>query len=205
MLKATRIICTTTLFSILLLLNGCATVGRSFHYENIPQLEIGKFQLQDCQSVFGDANKVSKEINKSGQIDVKQYLYASANLGTAKARVLVLEFLNGKLNAYNFVSSFDEDRTLVDTDKLSQVTLEKSKSSDVLKILGKPNGIGRCPSILQDYKDRCRESNVTEVWIWSSSRKVVTLAAGNKNQGSTNVFISFDTNGVVKAIDSQEK
>jgi hypothetical protein len=205
MLKVTKLVYTTILFSILLLLNGCASVGSNFHYENISRLEIGKFQIKDCQSVFGEPHKVAKETNKNGQIDVKQYLYASANLGTAKARVLVLEFLNGNLNAYNFVSSFDEDRTLVDSDKLGHISPGNSKKNDVLKMLGKPNGIGRCPSILQDYKDKCSDSKVAEIWVWSSSRKIVTLATGNKNQGSSNVFISFNSNGVVKAINTQEQ
>ncbi|MFH2057629.1 MAG: hypothetical protein ABIJ59_01865 [Pseudomonadota bacterium] len=203
MLKLSRLLCIITLLSIFMLLNGCATVGRSFHFQNIPQLKIGEFNIEDCQEVFGKPHKVAKVINANGQYDVKQYLHASANIGTATARVLVLEFLDGKLNAYNFLSSFDEDRTLFNSENMPQIIQGKSTKNDVLQIMGKPNGMAMCPSILDDYKNRCGSGKVVEIWIWSSQRKIVTMAR-HSNQGSKTAYISFDTNGVVLAIESAE-
>lgn len=202
-LKIKRLAYAIILLSLLMLFNGCASVGRNFHYENIPQLKIGMFKIENCEKVFGKPHKVLKKINEHGQYDVKQYLYASANVGTASARVLVLEFLDGSLNAYNFISSFDEDRTLVEIDIVNQIVQGKSTKEDVLKLMGDPTGIGMCPSILDDYKNRCDSQGVVEIWTWGSQRKLVTMAGG-RNQGNQSVFISFDANDIVVAFESAE-
>ena len=179
---------------------GCASVGRSFKYENIQQLQLGEFKIADYQSVFGKPKNVSNTSNKDGKFTSVRYLYAYADIGTARARLLDLEFKNDVLNGYNYLSSFDKDKTEFNTESVNQITVGKSKMVDVINILGKPHGKARCPSTLADYKTRCEE--ITEVWSWATMEKMTTL--GKHESKTITVFISFDSDGIVSDIETTE-
>lgn len=182
---------------LLAVLSGCASRGIDYQYQNIPKLRLNEFRIEDVGPVFGEPFKTEKRITKEGNFDVLRFQYAYADMGTARARVLILEFLNGVLNAYVSNSSFDEDRTLFDGEKISLVKIGVSTQADAAKIFGEPHGKANCPSILADYQKRCE--NAGSVWAWVSTRKIVTMTMSNA--GSSSVFLSFDANGKVSNIE----
>jgi len=178
-------------------LSGCASGGIKYQYANIPKLRLNEFKIEDVSTVFGKPYKTGKHITNEGTYDILRFEYAFADVGTARGRVLILEFLNGALNSYVSNSSFDEDRTLFDGEKIDQVKVGESTHADAVNILGEPHGKAHCPSTLDDYKKRCE--NASTVWSWMSQRKIVTM--GVKNVGGSNAFLSFDSIGKVSKIE----
>ena len=182
---------------LLAILSGCASVGVNYNYTNVPKLKINEFNIEDVNTVFGKPFKTAQNITKDGTYDIFRFEYAFADVGTARGRVLLLEFLNGKLNAYSSNSSFDEDRTLFNGENINQIKIGVTAHEDAVSILGKPQGKANCPSTIDDYKKRCEDA--TTVWSWMSQRKIATMAM--KNVGGSNVFLSFDSNGKVSNIE----
>jgi hypothetical protein len=183
--------------TLIALLSGCASVGVNYQYTNIPKLKINEFKIEDVSTVFGKPFKTTKVVTKEGHFDIFRFQYAFADVGTARARVLILEFLNGILNSYVSLSSFDEDRTLFNEENIDQIKIGISTHDDAVNILGEPHGKANCPSTIDDYKGRCEDAST--VWCWMSQRKFVTM--GLKNMGGSNVFLSFDSNGKVSNIE----
>ncbi len=129
-----------------------------------------------------------------------QYSYGNGNLARSNARVLALEFKNGKLNAFEYVSSFDEHQTHVSPDMVNQISSHVSTKTDVLKALGKPSGKALCPSTLEDFKDQCKKC--VEIWAWQTATGVSTVGAafaGNR-PSFQDVYIGFDKDGVVSDV-----
>ncbi|NUO10490.1 MAG: hypothetical protein HUU08_17845 [Candidatus Brocadia sp.] len=132
------------------------------------------------------------------------YLYMYADMGYARSRLLDLEFRDGLLNSYHYISSFDEDKTMTNTEQLKQVQRGASKKSGVPQILGKPHGMARCPSHDFDFKDKCGKG--AEIWIWTMMGKVSTFGAayGSAQVATYNIFIVFDREGVVTDMESSQ-
>ena len=78
---------------------GCASVGRDFKYQNTASLELGVTRSSDYQATFGKPNAVETKDNSDGKFELVRYLYAYADMGTARSRLLDLEFRDGVLNA----------------------------------------------------------------------------------------------------------
>ena len=187
---------------IAMFLSGCASVGQSFDYSKAQKLELGQLQFSNYQSVFGKPNATAEQTDNDAKFETARYTYAYANLGSANSRILVLEFKDGKLNAFVYLSSFDGEATPVPSDKVTQITKGVSTKADVQKALGTPNGKALCPSLLGDFKDRCKGNS--EIWTWQSISSVSTFGAayGGKGQNTMTLFVTFDANGIVSGIES---
>jgi hypothetical protein len=185
------------------LVSGCVSVGHTFSYATASNLELGQLTLSDCRSVFGEKpSAVSQQINADGKYDIVRYTYAHANMGSARARTLILEFKDGKLNAYVYISSFAGELISVPVDKINQLKKGESTKADVLNLLGKPNGKALCPSTLDDFKSRCAGNS--EIWTWQSIGSLSTFGAayGGERPTVTTLFVTFDKTGVVNEIQS---
>src|SRR5262249_50363366 len=97
--------------ALLGLLCGCASVGPDFNYQNAPSLELGQTRIEDYQKMFGKPNSIEEKETADGRFELMHYVHAYAELGTARARALNLEFRDGVLNSYDYLSSFDKDKT----------------------------------------------------------------------------------------------
>lgn len=75
--------------------------------------------------------------------------------------------------------------------------LKLSSKGDVQALLGRPNGKSLCPSVLADYKDRCKSA---EVWAWSASPRQSTF--GNAPLESSSIFVHFDSGGMVTNVEN---
>jgi hypothetical protein len=167
-------------------------------------LELGKTRSTNYQTLFGKPSAAEFKENVDGKFELARYVYAHANMGSARARILDLEFRDGLLNAFHYASSFDKDKTVMNSEQLKQIQRGSSNKSDVLRILGKPHGRALCPSYNADFKDKCGKGN--EIWVWTAMNKLSTFGAayGGDQVEMHNVFISFDGNGVVTDVESSE-
>ncbi len=195
---------TVLLMTLICLFCGCASVGRDFKYQNTTSLELGKTSSANYVTMFGKPNAVELKDTSDGHFELVRYLYAYANLGSARTRALDLEFRDGSLNAYHYLSSFDKDKTVVNMDQLKRIERGHSKKNDVLQILGTPHGKARCPTQNADFKDKC--SKGTEIWVWTAMAKLSTFGAAfaGDQVAMHNIFIVFDKDDVVSEVESSQ-
>jgi len=186
------------------MLCGCASVGRDFKHQNTASLALGETRSSDYQTLFGKPNSVEVKDTADGKFELIRYLYAYADMGSARTRLLDLEFRDSLLNSYHYMSSFDKDKTVMNADQLQGIQRGTSKKSDVLQLLGKPHGMARCPSHDADFKDRCAKG--AEVWLWTVVGKVSTFGAayGGDQVEIQNIFVVFDNEGVVTEVETSK-
>jgi hypothetical protein len=187
----------------LLLSMGCASAGNTFKHEAAATLELGQLRTTEYRQIFGEKpTATSVQKTEDGTFEIARYMYAHADLGTAQARCLVLEFKDGVLNSYNYVSSFSENHQPVDLEKADQIKKGASNKNDVQQILGKPDGKALSPSSVEDFKDRCKKG--AEVWTWQAMRKVGTFAAaGGKRPEVNSIFVIFNKDGIVNEVQTE--
>jgi outer membrane protein assembly factor BamE (lipoprotein component of BamABCDE complex) len=186
---------------LVLFATGCASVGHDFNHDAAANLELGRLQKSDCYAKFGEhPQATSEKTTVDGHFETIRYVHAFADMGSAKARVLVLEFKNGTLNAFIYLSSFDEHQGSLLSDKLGSIAPHVSTKDNVLTLLGKPNGKALCPTTLADFKENC--DKCVEVWKWASMTSVSTFGAayGGKKPSTASISVGFDHNGVVTDI-----
>ena len=181
---------------------GCASVGSKFSLKSADALELRQLKSADYVRLFG--NPVTKETKTTtdGKFEIAKYVYAFADLGTARSRVLFLEFRNGDLNAFIYSSSFTEDKTKAEGGDVETLKagIGRLGQSDALAALGKPHGRALCPSMLQDYKDRCGKG--AEIWAWVTMETIATL--GGKGAKTRSIFVSFDASGKISDVQTEE-
>ena len=182
------------LLLVVLICAGCATAGKKFNYEGVPSLEIGGLTTGDYQATFGPPSGTESSKSADGAFLRASYAYAAGNVSTTAVRVLALEFKDGRLNAWIYVSGFEEDATSTNFEALNQIATGRSSKNDVLMALGRPNGKARCPSTLVDYKDRCKSE---EVWVWSAYPRQATFGGKEHNL----IFVQFDPAGIVAGVE----
>jgi len=183
------------------LLCGCASVGHTFNSGAAENLDFGQVQASNYRSIFGEKPTATEQKSTAdGRFEIVRYTYAFADLGSAKARALVLEFKDDKLNAFMYLSSFDESQTHPSLDKLNQISNHVSRKADVVNMLGKPNGKAFCPSNLEDFKESC--GTCVEVWKWASMSGVSTFGAayGGQRPSIKSITVGFDKDGIVSNV-----
>jgi hypothetical protein len=164
--KAFFVLCSPIIF-----LCSCATVGHDIH----PKLEtfkLGQFTRSDCKKLFGTPNNETDKTTSAGEFDTLNYSYIQNVIGSVSVRDLIFEFKNGVLNGYEYISSFDKDKTTVDLSKVNQIKagIGRLTREDVSAALGQPYGKALCPSTLGDYKEQSKEG--AEIWSWFISEKL---------------------------------
>jgi hypothetical protein len=166
---------------------------KRFNYANVPVLELGELKVSEYPERFGKPTLVGRKTTTEGSFDVVRFRDVKANLaGGASGRELVLEFKEGVLNGFFYVSSFDEDRTNADLTKMDEIKVGASTREDVARILGRPQGKARCPTVLRDFKDSCDKGK--EIWAWTSADNAETRKAPLK---ASYVYVAFDSDGKV--------
>lgn len=198
MLKISRYLATGVLF---VMMAGCASVGKKYNYQNVNSLRLGISNQEEAKSLIGAPLKSTTTTNADGTYEILQYTYAYANLGGAKARVLLLEFKNGVLNGYVYNSGFSEDSTAFVIGGADKVNRGSSTKADVLGFLGEPSGKAMCPSTLADFKDIAGASG--EVWAWIHTTKSKGLDTSTIK--TRTVKVAFDEGGVVTNIETSEE
>ena len=188
-----------------LLGGGCASVGADFSYKGPASLRLGQTNAADCSSMFGTPKSTTAKKTADGDFEEALYVHAYADMGTARARSLSLEFRNGLLNAYNFVSSFDEDKTNVNADGFKDIKRGQSTKADVLRLLGEPQGKALAPSENADFKEKLKKG--AEAWGWTAIGKLSTFGHvyGGAQATTLSMYVVFDANGVVTDVEEANK
>ena len=179
---------------------GCVNVGHSFNHTKVPTLEFGDLKSEEYRNIFGEPWIIQTATNSDGKFEDIRFLHAHANMAVTTVRLLDLEFRDDKLNAWFYVSGFDEDQTAIELSAITKIQKTISTKNDVQAALGKPHGKAVCPSLLPDYKNRCKDA---EVWAWGALNQLVTL--GKNPTETVTVFIHFDNNGLVNQIETVQK
>ena len=183
-----------------LIIGGCASVGKNFSYHQYQSLEIGKTSSEDYRAIFGNPLIVTTEDTDDEKVEVANYVYASANLGSARSRALILEFKDGLLNSYMYASSFEEEKPILDIAALEKIERGVTSREDAVRTLGEPYGKAKCPSKAPSFKDRCE--SVEDVYAWSLVEKLSTfgVAFGGSRPQSQSVFLGFNSSGKVESV-----
>lgn len=177
---------------VVLFLNGCVTTGKMFQFKNVSQLDLGNIKSNEYKDLFGKPQFVSTETNDNGRYEKATYYLSNVNclsLNTTTRR-LVLEFKDGILNGYDYISGFKKDKTQANLTEIERVKIKQSTKMDVLKFFGTPTGKALCPSTLYRMPTINLE-NGDEIWSWQALDNSILQEA------STQLFIIFDQNELV--------
>ena len=182
------------LFLLVIIITGCGTIGTYFQYENVAKLEIGETKKSEYKILFGEPQGKSLVINENGKYEKMEYFFAVPNAKGVffKRRTLCLEFKNGILNGYDYISSFEKEYTETDPNKLEGIRIFKTTKEEVLELLGATTGKALCPTTLYSIDDKHQETG--EIWAWRIADPSVSVGPGKQ------IFIIFDQLGTVKYI-----
>jgi outer membrane protein assembly factor BamE (lipoprotein component of BamABCDE complex) len=178
----------------IVLLSGCA--GTNFKRPDAEALAVGKSTSADIARVMGVPPFQQGELLKNNEkIKTTRYAYAEGAgtgryPGVVPARAMVFSTFNDLLVGQEFVSSFPEDATEFDESKISTITKGRSTRTEVLSLLGKPNGEAAYPLI---------KNKAERGVIYSYSHAKGTVF--NMKFYSKALIVSFDTNNVVTDVD----
>ena len=91
-----------TLFIILFtgFLSGCASIGRDFNYQNRTSLDLGQPISSNYQEKFGKPYFTQVKETSDGKFEQVRYVYSHADMGSARTRLLDMEFRDGLLNSF---------------------------------------------------------------------------------------------------------
>lgn len=168
-------------------LYGCA--GTNFVQPSTQALQLGKSSKADVVKLMGSPSQTGEVVKNEKKLDTTSYAYAR-NTGVGAypdviaARALTYTFLNGTLTSREYVSSFKDDPTDFDSDKVSQIIKGKSTREDVIALLGKPNGEAIYPVIPQNgdsaviYSYQQTKGNVFNLKFYSKALTVSFSPSG---------------------------
>ncbi|HXY55225.1 MAG TPA: hypothetical protein VEM40_11215 [Nitrospirota bacterium] len=182
----------------LLVLTSCVVSdGHNFDFSNVPKLGLHQMKDTEYNNIFAEPWREEKTTTGDAKFDNVKYYYASGNTfsGRGSVRILLLEFKDGQLNAYDYASSFDEDKTHIDLAAVNKIKIGVSTKEDVLIALGKPHGKALCPSEIAIFMDKCDKA--IEIWGWGEYEKNYTRVK-EKRSKVTEVFVMFDKEGTVR-------
>lgn len=140
MLPLLRNITTIALISVLI---GCA--GKDFVRPDTDTLRNGQTTYAQAIEKLGEPRREGTALKNDKKVKTASYGFASmggkpAQESIVPARAMTLYFSNDILVGYEFVSSFADDHTNFDEDKISSIVKGESTQSEVVKLLGRPSG-----------------------------------------------------------------
>jgi len=180
------------LFLTPLLLCGCMSFGRKFSYESVSRLKLGELKSSECRVMYGAPYRVGTEKNKDGSFEKLVYHFSHSNFfDVLSYRTLSLEFKDGILNAYDYLSTFNQDRTKVSFNEIEKIKIAQSTKSDVLNILGEPTGKALCPTTLYSIKDECESDG--EIWVWRADHKFSIYSSPEERKAEIHIIFGKDS------------
>ena len=164
--------------SFALMSGGCASSGRDFARPEPESLVLGQTTIAEVISKYGQpvartarssgspvsSNRPGDQrppglqpASVAGDIETLRYSYAHASkpgviVGpiVAQGRSLSLSFWNSRLVYYGFNSSFSDDTTNFDENKVSSFVRGQTTRADVIRELGRPSGEGIYPHVAKE-------------------------------------------------------
>ena len=129
------------------ILSGCA--GKEFVRSDNSSLQLGKTTIDEIRSNFGKPDYESTDTLNDQEITNLMYASSGGAFSTKiqYSRALSLFFWKGMLVSHVFNSSYEEDTSIFDASKRTQIVKGKTTRDEVIKLLGKPSGYGIYPYI----------------------------------------------------------
>jgi hypothetical protein len=175
------------------LLAGCA--GTNFKRPDPGNLVVGKSTLAQVTQVMGPPPQTGEVLKNGEKLKSSRYAYAEG-AGTGKypgvvpARAIVFLTHNDLLVVEEFISSFPNDATDFDESKVSSIVKGKTTRTEVLALLGKPNGSGTYPFIKN-------KGETAAIYSYAHAKG----NAFNMKFYNKAVVVSFDANEVVTDVE----
>ncbi len=132
---------TTTLLATLL--GGCA--GTDFKQPDPSALHLGESTTADIVRVMGEPKQKGELLKNSQPLKLMTYVYATVGgqslyAGVVPARAMSFTTFHDVLVSQDFISSFKADATEFDDSKIPLIVKGKTTRTEVIELLGKPNG-----------------------------------------------------------------
>ena len=174
-------------------LSGCA--GSDFVRPSEGDLVVGKSTLAEVTTKMGNPLQSGQMTKNEKPLKISKYAYAasggeSAYPGVTPARSMTFLFHEDKLVGKEFVSSFKQDSTDFDGQKVASISKGKSTKQDVVALLGKPSGEAVYPVIKNAGDDAYVYSYV------QAKGTVFNMKFHNKV-----LLVSFNPSGVVSDVE----
>ena len=165
------------------LMLGACTAGRDFPKPTPDQVVLGQTMRSEILAKYGPPRSQKENILSSaatpagvrtpfdadvvaGRYNLIVYAFADALAGRTEggsvpARSVAFQFLDDRLIAYQFVSTFGEDSTNFDETKISALEKGKTTKNDIVALLGEPGGHSIYPAIQRQGDEKLSYSFVS--------------------------------------------
>ena len=189
--------------AVTLLACSCASTGTNYKFDNNSALKLGELDSQNYVALFGKPKSTTTITTKEGKYEFATYGFFGLRMNEGRFRWLNLEFKNGKLNAYDFLSSFDEDRTEVNNSKIDAIRngINKLTRDDVKSLAGKPDGEAKCPTKLSEFKTHTDKAN--EVWVWIAADQIHFSGRDKGKIKINGAYVLFGDDGKVSDVQTE--
>jgi len=165
-------------------------------------LQLGRSTRKDYEAAFGDPHATRVVQDDTGRYELASYTRKLENFSGTCLRMVQIELKGGVLNAYLAGSSCDDDRTSVASQSASALMQGRGTMTvdDVVRRMGKPSGIARCPSRIGTFNEICKDSVEARAWFEVPEQGLLggTLRAAM-------VAVSFDANRRLRNVRIVEK
>jgi hypothetical protein len=143
--------------------------------------------IQRFGQPFGEGTVIKNGVT----LKTVSYAYSSAggkpfHEGVTPVRALTLFFQNDRLVGHEFVSSWAEDNTDFDGEKVKDIVKGKSTRAEVVRLLGKPSGYCIVPMVKAPSQEAA-------VYVYTETRHSAFKLKIFRKQ----LVVSFDAAGVV--------
>ena len=143
-------------------------LGAPYNYKYNYKLEIGKTTVEEAIAQYGQP-KERYHVNSQRYAYVfLRYYSTDLSLFSGQFRMSYLEFRENVLYAYITVSSFDNDSTQFNYTKAKEIKVGEP-IKDVVALLGKPSGKGKCPMNTGKYSGFCKKGEYTWMWLYAKT------------------------------------
>ena len=128
--------------AVVAFLSGGCTSGTTFVRPAAQSLELGKTNVQSIRDRFGKPYRESTSLKNGERITALIYSYATAEPYVEKipARAMAFYFHKDVLVGYEYTSSFDEDKTDFDDNKVNDIRKGETTPERVIELFGQPGG-----------------------------------------------------------------
>lgn len=143
-------------------------LGAPYNYKYNHKLQLDQTTVQDAIAQYGTPRERYHVNSQLYSYVFLRYYSTDLSLFSGKARMSYLEFREDILYAYITVSSFDNDSTNFSYTKSKEIKVGDS-IDEVVKRIGEPSGMGKCPMNTGKFSGFCKDGEYTWMWLYAKT------------------------------------